>query len=246
VTITSERTRLALVPLMLPFAGAWLLAWRPPREAFATQVVTLAVAAGLVLTPVLPERKRRDDLDERDFNLAVALLSEPADLDGADALARELAERHPSSPRVLVLAAEVDYRLARRLLDASDASEEELERAGALLRHAQVRLERASTSERPRERFQADALAGAVLQFLGRWGEAGERYRAALRFDPADRDLRRRLAVCVAERAMLAPDAATRRAGLDEALALVAALRAEAEEVELERLEAKLRGARDG
>jgi len=104
----------------------------------------VVVAGLLVLVPVLPERKRADDLDERDFNLAVALLREPIDADGAATLVRGLTQAHVADPRVLVLGAEVDYRLARRLLDTPGASE-------------------------------TDALAGVVLQFLGRWDEAEER-----------------------------------------------------------------------
>ena len=76
LTVTSGRVRLALVPLLCPFAGylvaATLRAWRAgPRW---RPLVALVLAALVVHLPVLDRSTRRDDLAERDYNLAVQQL----------------------------------------------------------------------------------------------------------------------------------------------------------------------------
>jgi 4-amino-4-deoxy-L-arabinose transferase-like glycosyltransferase len=233
LTVTSERVRLALVPLLLPFGALWVLSLRRSVRELALPLTCLAVAALFVLVPTLPVAKRQSDFDERDHNLAVGLLTDPVDLDGAAQLASALERRHPADPRVLVLCADVEYRLARRALDDPGLDDPARARAGEGVLRALARLQRAAASEKPIERFQADALCGAILQYLGRWAEAEERYRAALHFDPADRDLRRRLAVAIAERAVIAPEPAARRSGLEEALQIVRALLAEQADPEL-------------
>ena len=240
LTVTSERVRLALVPMLLPFAAAWICGLRRSPRELGASLACLAVAGVLVLAPVLPDEKLREDFEERDHNLAVVLLAEPVDLEGAARVAGELERRHPSDPRVLVLCADVDYRLARRQLDDPRLDAAGRARAGDLLVRALARLQHAGASDKPTTRFQAEALSGAILQYLGRWADAEERYRSALLFDPSDRDLRRRLAVSVAERAVAAEDAEARRRGLREALALVQALIAEQPDGELERLAAQL------
>jgi len=237
LTVTSERVRLALVPLLLPFAAAWLLGLRRAPRELAVSLASLAAAALLVLLPVLPEAKRDADFDERDHNLAVGLLTDPVDLDGAAKLAADLERLHPADPRVQILNADVDYRLARRQLDAADPAVRA--RAGEGVVRALSRLEHAAESDKPTLRFQAQALSAAILQYLGRWPEAEERYRSALLFDPSDRDVRRRLAVVIAERAVAASEPEARRRGLQEALALVRALLDEQHEPELEDLAAR-------
>ncbi len=237
LTVTSERVRLALVPPLLPFAAAWILGLRRAPRELVLPIASLAAAALLVLLPVLPEAKRQADFDERDHNLAVGLLTDPIDLDAAAKLAAGLEQRHPADPRVLILCADVEYRLARRQLDDADPAVRARASEGVV--RALTRLGHAAESDKPTARFQAQALTAAILQFLGRWPEAEERYRAALLFDPSDRDLRRRLAVVVAERAVAAPEPELRRRGLEEALALVRALLDEQREPELEELAAR-------
>jgi 4-amino-4-deoxy-L-arabinose transferase-like glycosyltransferase len=219
LTVTSERVRLALVPLLLPFAASWLVAWRPPRRA-ALLLATLAAGAALVLTPVLPAERRAADFDERDFNLAVAWLAADRTGPELERLVAELEARHPRSPRVLLLVADLENRRARALLEAGQPG-----RAADLFGSAFARLELVARQGVPRERFQADLLAGAMLQFSGRWPEAAQRYDLALAFDPADRDLRRRRAVVRAETAMLETDTARRAAELRLALQEIEALR---------------------
>lgn len=235
LTVTSERVRLALVPLLLPFAASWVVAWRPPRQTL-TQLSSLAAAAVLVLVPTLPAERREGDFDERDHNLAVAWLGAGRSGPELDELVAELEARHPGSPRVLLLAAELDNRRARTLLEDGAA-----ERAADLFGAAFARLETVARLGLPRERFQADVLAGAMLQFAGRWSEAAQRYDLALAFDPDDRDLRRRRAVVRAEAAMLDGDVARRTAELRLALTEVEALRADDPDPSLTRLAESLR-----
>lgn len=237
LTVTSERVRLALVPLLLPFAASGLLAWRAPRRAWL-QLASLGAAALLVLVPTLPPERRAADFDERDHNLAVAWLAAGRTGPELERLVAELETRHARSPRVLLLAADLDNRRARARLEAGDT-----QGATALFEAAFARLETVARHGVPRERFQADLLAGAMLQFAGRWAEAAQRYELALAFDPEDRDLRRRRAVVRAEAAMLDPDAVRRAAELWRALQEVEALRAGDPDAGLARLAESLRTA---
>ncbi len=248
LTVTSERARLALVPLLLPFAGAFALRLLRPQGRVRELLACLGLSALVVLLPVLPGEKRAADFDERDFNLAVGWLEEPDRQRELAELVASLEERHPRAPRVLLLAADLDYRRARSLLHPPARTPHDEGLAAAAIEAALARLALAGHSAKPRERFQVDLLAGAILQFLGRFREAAQRYRSALEFDPADRDVRRRLAVAGAEEAIQRVDAAQRRAGLAEALELVEALLAEGpaaprERSELEQLAAKIRSA---
>lgn len=93
----------------------------------------------------------------------------------------------------------------------------------------------------PRERFQAELLAGAMLQFVGQWHQAGEHYDRALDFDPEDPDLRRRRAVVRAEEAMLEEDPVRRAGELRRALQEVESLRAQDPDPSLARLAESLR-----
>jgi hypothetical protein len=241
LTVTSERVRLALVPLLLPFAG-WFVAAVPAalRTHSLALLACLAAAAALVFTPVLPERKRAEDFDERDFNLAVGLVR-GGDLARAAPLVTGLAEKHPTSPRVLVLSSEFDYRHARAIVDAPESDAEARRRASELVQGAMARLEQAASRGSAQERFRARALAGAIWQYLGRWKEAEQAYRDALAFDPEDRDLRRRLAVAVAEQAMAGPGGEPRMIRLREAEAILVDLLREENDREIAELVEQIR-----
>jgi tetratricopeptide (TPR) repeat protein len=222
-----------LVPLLLPFAG-WFVAAVPAalRARSPALVTCLAIAAALAFVPVLPEKKRAEDFDERDFNLAVGLVR-GGDLARAAPLVTGLAEKHPTSPRVLVLSAEFDYRHARALVDDPESDAEARRRASELVQGAMARLEQAASHGSAQERFRARALAGAIWQYLGRWEEAEQSYRDALAFDPGDRDLRRRLAVVIAEQAMAGPGGEARALGLREAEAILVDLLGEEDDGEI-------------
>lgn len=113
--------------------------------------------------------------------------------------------------------------------------------AGADIESALRKLEGVSRRGNAQERFRADLLAGAIRQYLGQWSEAEASYRSALAFDGEDRDLRRRLAVVIAEQAMAGPAGESRAARLREALALLDALQAERADPELADLAARMR-----
>lgn len=243
LTVTSERIRLPLVALLAPFAGFALNALRGGAARSVLVVPALALAGALVLMPVMPQDERESDFDERDFNYAVALLSE-GDVEAAAPIVDGLVARRAGSARVQVVAAELEYRRARAELDRAQRASRMPERPALWIESALRRLEGAELRGTAQERFRAHVLDGAIRQYLGQWSEAEERYRAALAFDADDRDLRRRLAVCVAERAMLAPDAPTRRARLDDAIAVVEGLLAEAPDPELSALLAQFRARR--
>jgi 4-amino-4-deoxy-L-arabinose transferase-like glycosyltransferase len=205
-TVTSDRARLPLLPLLAPFAGLWVvrLRERPPLAG-----VTLALAAAAVLWPVLDAEQRAEDLDKRDFNLAVYALEDPAGLDRAEEIARRLAARHPGTARLESLLAEIEGRrgLALRQEDPARAQEwlqSALDRLRLVVEHPRTNA---------RERFRANSLAGVLQLELGNLGAAERRLREALEFDPEDSELWLRLAEAV--------DRQGRRA---EARALVEAL----------------------
>ncbi|MCY3002218.1 MAG: glycosyltransferase family 39 protein, partial [Planctomycetota bacterium] len=204
LTVTSERIRMPLVPLLAVFAGGLVPLAATARRRLLIALPALAACAGLVLTPVLPAGELERDLDERDYNLAVALLEEN-DENGARAIVELLATRHSASPRVQLLAAELDYRRARRALDTTPQGARMPASAGADIEAALRKLEGVARRGNAQERFRADLLAGAIRQYLGQWAEAEANYRSALAFDGEDRDLRRRLAVVIAEQAMAGP-----------------------------------------
>ncbi|HVS11469.1 MAG TPA: glycosyltransferase family 39 protein [Planctomycetota bacterium] len=244
LTVTSERVRLALVPLLLPFAG-WFVVAVPAalRTRSPAFFASIAAAAALVFVPVLPEKKRAEDFDERDFNLAVGLVR-GGDLARAAPLVAGLAEKHPTSPRVLVLSAEFDYRHARALVEDPGSDAEARRRASELVQGAMARLERAASHGSAPERFRARALAGASWQYLGRWNGAEQAYRDALEFDPEDRDMRRRLAVVLAEEAMAGPGGEPRALGLREAEAILVDLLREGDDPEIAQLVEQIRKQR--
>jgi 4-amino-4-deoxy-L-arabinose transferase-like glycosyltransferase len=243
LTVTSERVRLPLVPLLLPFAGHLLADLKDRARGVIGALIASGAASALVLVPVLPQAARDQDFDERDFNLAVGLLSE-GDLQRVAPLVDGLVERRGESPRVQVLAAELEYRAARALLDAAPRSGRMPDAPAERIESALRRLEGASRRGSAQERFRADVLAGAIRQYLGQWSHAESSFRSALAFDPSDRDLRRRLAVVIAEQAVQQSKPETRAARMDEALALLEALLAEQADPELAQLAASMRERR--
>jgi hypothetical protein len=245
LTVTSERIRWPLVALLAPFAG-WFVASAFDRSASVgsrlARMAALALAAPLVLLPVLPVAELSEDLDERDHNFAVALIEADA-LDEAAKVVDGLLERRPNSPRVKLLAADFAYRLARRSLDALPTQRRVPAEAGERIERALRLLEGISKQGNAQERYRANLLAGAIRQYLGHWELAEQAFRAARSFDAEDRDVRRRLAVVIAERAMQSSDLSQRALGLGEAIALVEALLVERDEAELVQLREKLLAA---
>jgi len=245
LTVTSERIRLPIVPLLAPFAALLVLPWSGSGSRLSSlcwRLGLLGMAAGLVLTPVIPASEGAEDLDERDHNLAVALV-EAGDLDEAATVVDGLLERRGDSARVKLLAADFSYRLARRSLDALPARARVPVEAGERIERALRLLEGVVKRGNAQERYRAHVLGGAIRQYLGHWSLAEAEYRAARAFDGEDRDLRRRLAVVTAELAMKssAPEERTRR--FEEALSLVDALLAESEESELRELRSRFAAA---
>jgi tetratricopeptide (TPR) repeat protein len=238
LTVTSERVRLPLVPLLLPFAG-FALAEATRRTGWML-LPAAALAALAVLVPVLPAGMREQDFDERDYNLAVRLLAD-GELEGARPIAERLAERHRGSARVLLLSAEIDYRSAREALDASPERGRIPGPAAERITSALNKLQNVSRRGDAQERYRADVLAGAIRQYLGQWREAETAYRSALAFDAEDRDVRRRLAVVLAERAMQQPAGERRDELLRQSLILLDALIAESSHPELGRLSETIR-----
>jgi len=245
LTVTSERIRLPIVPLLAPFAALLVLPWSGSGSRLSSlcwRLGLLGMAAGLVLTPVIPASEGSEDLDERDHNLAIALV-EAGDLDEAATVVDGLLARRGDSARVKLLAADFSYRLARRTLDGLPARARVPVEAGERIERALRLLEGVVKRGNAQERYRAHVLGGAIRQYLGHWSLAEAEYRAARAFDGEDRDLRRRLAVVTAELAMKssAPEERTRR--FEEALSLVDALLAEGEDSELRDLRSRFAAA---
>lgn len=246
LTVMSMRARLAIVPLLLPFVGWYggelLAAWRARSSRRGLLGSGALLLAGLIVHwPFYTAFERQQDLDERDFNLAVHLLRDDAELDQVERIADELEGRYPAAPRVVVLQADIDYHVGRKLLDSAEATARA--RGAQRIEAALARLEGLDRSiANAHELFRTDYLAGAILQFQGRFREAAARLRAARQFDDDDRDVRRRLALCLANASVEAPEP-DRQAGLAEALRLYDGLLAEEPEPGLERLREQVRAA---
>lgn len=200
LTVTSMRARLALVPLLLPFAGfacvelgRQIMSDKRRGQALRGWLAALALAALCVHLPVIDSERRARDFSTRQFNLASYLADEPDGLEGAKAIVSELDSQWPGSSRVINLRAELMFREARELLQ-SDPSQTAAVRAllqNALdLLHAVV----SNSGVNLRERFRARVLSGAVQEFLGNGSGAEGHYRAAREFDPEDAGLMRGLA----------------------------------------------------
>jgi 4-amino-4-deoxy-L-arabinose transferase-like glycosyltransferase len=203
LTVTSDRARLPLLVPLAPFAGFALLELR--RVALPRALLALALGCFFALVPALPAGERDQDLDERDFNLAIQRLAEPGGLAEARALADALAARQPRSARVLLLRAEVELR--------GSGPREQVERA----------LEPLASDARhkPRERFQAQAMLAQLALERHDFVRAAELAARAREFDPEDPRLR--LVAATAECVALeqgAADPTRAQAALHELLAL--------------------------
>lgn len=193
ITVTSMRARLALLPFLIPFAGLFVdrLLRRGSRNLAA---VTGLLALGFVWWPVYSDAELAEDLDKRDFNLAV-YLAEAGDYEGAGAIAAELGARHPKSSRVLSLQAELAFEQGRRL--RLEGREEEGREA---IRAALFNLELISKAKGvpPREQHRVRRIGAAIQEYLGNARAAANHYRAALEFDPEDPAALEGLARCQA------------------------------------------------
>jgi 4-amino-4-deoxy-L-arabinose transferase-like glycosyltransferase len=218
VTIMSDRVRLALVPLFAVFAGGWLVhACTPAVRARGRVLATLAVSAPLVFWPVYDAAQRVRDLDDREYDLAKVSIADRGDLETAQAIAVGLEQRHPGTPRVELLLAEIADRRARQVLSDRAARPGDVARARGELDRIVAALDALEPRCDPVCRFAVAVQRGAIRQLRGEFALAERDYRAALEFDPEDPELSRRLAVTVANRAMESQDPADRRAGLAEA-----------------------------
>lgn len=221
LTVVSERVRLALVPLLLPFAGYWVDAVlaQPRRPAW---LPPLALAALAVHWPVLSAADRAEDLLKRDYNYAVVLLRE-GKLDEARPVIASLEQERPGTVPVALLGSELAFRTGVGLSAAGAPAaevEEELDRALALVRPVATGAETA-----PRDRFRAQKLAGLVCFEAGNYDAAERRFREALAFDPTDADVGLRLANILWMRAGKA-SGEERTGALVEARAILARLAA--------------------
>jgi 4-amino-4-deoxy-L-arabinose transferase-like glycosyltransferase len=188
-TVTAMRARLPLVLVEALFAGYALSTLvadpRASRAEWMRRVAALLVAACAVLWPVLDAEQRADDLDKRQFNLAVYTLEEPDGLERAESIARELFGRHPDSSRVTNLLAEIEGRRGLALAGSDPAA------AAELVERAVARLSTVLAAPRlaPRERRRANALSGLFKLRAGDPRGAERHLRDALAFDPDDREL---------------------------------------------------------
>ncbi|MFN0243549.1 MAG: glycosyltransferase family 39 protein [Planctomycetota bacterium] len=202
LTVTSDRARWPLCVVLVPFAGyacvvlARALVLRH-AHASITWLASAAFAGLVVHTPVLDARAIAEDHDERDYNLAVQWLKSGEHGDGARAIAIDLSQRHPSSARVALLAADVDYRRAAALVHADDPAS----RAAGRLQIESVlaRVERFADepSLNAREWYRARCLSGWIRLQSRDFEGAERRLREALAFDPDDRALRTDLAAAL-------------------------------------------------
>ncbi|MEM7310066.1 MAG: hypothetical protein AAF682_25545 [Planctomycetota bacterium] len=228
-TVTSMRIRVALVPLLLPFAGYLIaLFWgRKPSRAWLGPFIA---AAAIVSWPVFSEAEQAEDLLKRDYNHAVYLLREGR-LDEAQDVVGLLEAERPGAVSVRLLSAELAYRRgAERLAAGAPGAEVEplLDLAMTLLRPVAQGEDVA-----PRDRFRAQKLAGLIQFDVGGYDVAERRFREALAFDPTDRDIRLRLANLLWIRAE-GLEGLPRTEALAEARAILDALLAEQPSSELE------------
>jgi 4-amino-4-deoxy-L-arabinose transferase-like glycosyltransferase len=201
LTVTSDRVRLGLVPLLAPFAGcACVSVVAIARRPWST-LVCAAVAASCAWLHAMPAREREDDLLERDYNQASYWVADPAQRVAARTLAESLDAARPNSSRVLILLAELDWRAGKERLDApgARADPERREHALASYQSALDRLKQVLESQAvsARERFRAQRLAGLIQLDLRRYDAAERRFREALAFDPADAEMRVWLGQCL-------------------------------------------------
>jgi 4-amino-4-deoxy-L-arabinose transferase-like glycosyltransferase len=247
LTVTSERVRLVLVPLLLPFGGFAFDEVRAlldgPRRG-RSLCLAFALAALAVFVPVLPAGEREKDFDERDYNLAVRLLRED-DAERAAPLIEHLQGEHGGSASVQLLTAELEWRRARAVLDTLVGASRMPDATAKQVESALTRLSGIARRGDAKSRFRAQVLAGSIREYLGHWPQAESEYRVALAFDAEDRDVRRRLARVIGEQAMQDSNAARRADRLREAAAILERLLIERSEPEIESMLAKMRAQLD-
>ncbi len=185
LTVTSDRARLPLLVPLAPLAGFALLelvqrARRGSPGQRAGGLAALLVGAAFAFVPALPAGERAQDFDEREFNLAVQRISEPAGLADARAIAAGLRERQPRSARVLLLQAEIDLALSRAGQPGRALADVEGEIAPLV----------ADEGLKARERFHAQWLGGSLALARHDAVRAQALFARALRFDPEDARLR--------------------------------------------------------
>lgn len=245
LTVTSERARLPLVPLLLPFAGFAVLraidAVRTRSASGLALAACVALSALFVLTPAIPLDQRERDFDERDYNLAGGITRSDGDLEEAARLAVALDARYPGSARVALLRADIEYRRARAVLDRGKLTPEERERGRKGVENALALLKNVAEDAKPQESFRVHLLAGAIQQYLGQFEKAERHYRKALQFDPEDPDVRRRLAVSLANAAAQRAPGEERTKALREAEAILADLLRVTPDPDLEQLVQQIR-----
>ncbi|MCK6447094.1 MAG: glycosyltransferase family 39 protein [Planctomycetes bacterium] len=243
LTVMSERARLVLLPLVATFAAGWIVhvcSRGAPRRTGA--FVGLVFAVPLVCIPVYDAGQRQRDLDERDYNLATVVLADGGDLLRVRTIAGALERRYPGTPRPTLLAADVDYRLARRVLDDPRAAPMDVARARGELERIVAALDACEPRANPQERFGVTKLRGAIRQYRGEFAAAERDFRVAAEFDPEDFEVLRRLAVSLANRAMQETEPAAKRSALAEAVLLFDRLVARApDDAELVRLAREVR-----
>ena len=249
LTVTSDRARLPLLVALAPFAGHALAGTVRAARSYAGRALIAAAAALLaagafVASNALPAHELAEDLDEREYNLAVQRLHAERRPDEARAIAERLAASHPRSARLAMLLAEIDVVRARAV-DPALRGREGLAERSRLLADALARTEPLADDARlpPRERFRARHLAAWILLEGGRALDAQRRYREALEFDPEGPDLLVGLARArVAGTDELPPE--QRLAALEGALAIVARLEPGARGDRARRAELELLAAR--
>ena len=229
LTVTSMRVRLALVPLLLPFAG-YLVAAVIARAPLRSWLPGLALAALAVHWPVFSAEERDADLLKRDYNHAVYLL-QAGRLEEAGEVVGALAAERGGTVSVNLLEAELAYRRGASLLAVAapaDEVEPHLDRALDLVQPIAQ-----GEGVAPRDRFRARKLAGLIFFDIRSYRAAETLFREALEFDPTDADIRLRLANVLWIR-VPELEGAARAAALAEARELLLGLLADAPSPELE------------
>ena len=215
LTVMSMRARLALVPLLLCFAGFFLSRLSPARirENLLPALIALGVTAAPVFVSLIDAEERQRDFDEREMNYVVYQLQEYGVTDEVLALAQGLAERHPRSSRIRILAAEVNYIRAREIW-ADETATPEARRLAQEAVEGVMRLLRRIVEDGdapPREKFRARKLAGLIQLQEEAPGPASRHLRHALEFDPTDEMCRLSLANALLMRSLeIAPSEETR------------------------------------
>ncbi len=192
LTMTSMRIRLGVLPLLLPFAGAFLaralaLVRMPGggRQEIGGLVGAAILAGVIVHAPLVDARTREQDWLGRDFNLAVAL-ERSGDYRAARSIAITLDEKEPGTARVRILAAQCDYDAAQ---DHARAGLEEEARVALASARDWIEPLLVPPLAIARERWRASALAGRIAYALEEWENAAAHFAAALEFTPDDCDL---------------------------------------------------------